>query len=371
MRKAVGACAVATLVAALAGGVVASGDPVARIRHAWATFKGGYAANAHTGSRLVSGLGSERYDFYRVALDEFLAHPVLGIGADNFAQQYLRHGRSTETPHYPHSVELRTLSQTGLSGTLLAVVGLGAALLAAGRAIRGPDRLGGVVAAAALAGFAYWAVHGSFDWLWEFAGLGATAFALLGLACSLSWRPEAPARRAHQARSDAARARRARAGWALAGLLVAGLLLIAAAVSLGAPWLSELQVERAARVWPVRPGEAYARLESAAGLNPLSPQPYLLAGGIASRRGELRRAEREFSRALARTPGDAYATLELGAIASQRGAQPRALRLLERAAFLNPRDPLVREALAIVRRGERIDVAALNRQLLRRGSAIE
>ena len=127
VRKAVGACAVATLVVVLAGGVVASGDPAARIRHAWDTFKGGYAANAHTGSRLVSGLGSERYDFYRVALDEFLAHPVLGIGVDNFAEQYLRHGRSTETPHYPHSVELRTLTQTGLIGTLLAVVGLGAA----------------------------------------------------------------------------------------------------------------------------------------------------------------------------------------------------------------------------------------------------
>ena len=147
----------------------------------------GYAANSTTGSRLTSGLGSSRYDFYRVALDEFAAHPLLGIGADNFAEPYLAHGRSTETPRYPHSVELRTLAQTGLLGALLAVVGLGAALLAAWRALaRHPDPLARAVAAAALAGFAYWAVHGSFDWFWEFAGLGAPAFALLGLACALA-----------------------------------------------------------------------------------------------------------------------------------------------------------------------------------------
>ena len=150
----------------------------------------GYAANSPSGSRLTSGLGSNRYDFYRVALNEFVAHPLVGIGADNFQQQYLVHGRSDETPHYPHSVELRTLAQTGLVGALLALVGLGAALLAGVRAAlasiaRRADPLGGAVAAAALGGFAYWLVHGSVDWFWEFAGLGAPAFALLGLACAL------------------------------------------------------------------------------------------------------------------------------------------------------------------------------------------
>src|SRR5208282_6780207 len=108
---------------------IAAGNPVTRVRHGWDTFKSGYAATNSSGSRLTSGLGSNRYDFYRVALDEFAAHPLLGIGADNFQQQYLAHGRSRETPHYPHSVELRTLTETGLVGALLALVGLGAALL--------------------------------------------------------------------------------------------------------------------------------------------------------------------------------------------------------------------------------------------------
>ena len=185
------ALAVLTLVVILAGGVVATGNPLKRIEHGWHTFKVGYGADSAGGNHLVSGLGSNRYDFYRVALDEFATHPLVGIGADNFQQQYLVHGRSNETPHYPHSVELRTLTETGLIGTLLALAGLAAALLAAARGLRGSDPLGRAVVAAALAGFGYWVVHGSFDWFWEFAGLGAPAFALLGLACALAGRPRA------------------------------------------------------------------------------------------------------------------------------------------------------------------------------------
>ncbi len=136
---------------------------------------------------MLSGLGSNRYDFYRVALDEFVAHPLVGIGADNFQQQYLVHGRSDETPRYPHSVELRTLAETGArSAPCSPSSGSARRYWPAWRAMRRSDPLVRAVAAAALAGFGYWVVHGSFDWFWEFAGLGASAFALLGIACSLA-----------------------------------------------------------------------------------------------------------------------------------------------------------------------------------------
>ena len=237
---------------------------------------------------------------------------------DNYTQQYLRHGRSLETPHYPHSVELRTLSQTGIVGGLLALMGLAAALVAAMRAMRPPpelgpagegegeageregegegptgtdaiggspdDSLGRYVAAAALAGFGYWAVHGSVDWFWEFAGLGAPAFALLGLACALT-----PRRAALEGASEGApRARVRRVA------LAVGMLALAAVVaaSLVAPWLSQLEVQSAARVWPAAPAKAYARLHDAANLNPLSDEPDLLAGSIALRLGEVSRADR-------------------------------------------------------------------------------
>jgi tetratricopeptide (TPR) repeat protein len=389
VHRGVGALAVLALVAILAGGVAAAGNPVHRIEHGWHTFKVGYSANSKGDNRLVSGLGSNRYDFYRVALDEFLHHPLLGIGADNFEQQYLVHGRSVETPHYPHSVELRTLSQTGLVGALLALVGLGAALLASTRGLRGSDRLGRAVVAAALAGFAYWVVHGSFDWFWEFAGLGAPAFALLGLACGLA--PRAPvvltstaysarpastpgSEIATEAPSSAAGTSGSRSisagtpGRRPAALRPLGIgvgsLLAVAALSLAAPWLSQREVQSAARVWTESPQTAYARLNKAALLNPLSDEPYLVAGSIALRFGDLTRAGHEFALALGRQPGDAYATLELGAIASSENEPRRALALLERAARLNPRDPLTRQALRLAREGKRVSIEELNRSIL-------
>ncbi|MGP8242689.1 MAG: O-antigen ligase family protein [Solirubrobacteraceae bacterium] len=355
VRRGVGAVAIATLVIVLAGGLIAAGNPVARARHAWDTFKSGsgYGANSTGSNRLISGLGSGRYDFYRVALDEFVAHPLMGIGADNFQEQYLAHGRSEETPKYPHSVELRTLVETGLVGALLALVGLGAALVAGWRALRRSDPLGRAVAAAALAGFAYWVVHGSFDWFWEFAGLGASAFAMLGLACALAPRRVAPS----GPRGHSQSVRRL-------GILAGAVVGLLAAASLIAPWLSQLEVESAARIWPKAPATAYARLNDAAQLNPLSDEPYVVAGSIALRFDDLKRADREFARALKRTPGDAYATLELGAIASARGDRKTSLVLLERAVRLNPRDPTTRQTLRLVRRGEHVNIQELNRSIL-------
>jgi tetratricopeptide (TPR) repeat protein len=388
VHRGVAAVAIATLVIGLVGGWVVAGNPVARARHAWDTFKSGsgYAANSVGDNRLTSGLGSNRYDFYRVALDEFIAHPLLGIGADNFQQQYLAHGRSEETPHYPHSVELRTLSQTGLVGALLALVGLGAALAAGRRALWRSDPLGRTVAAAALAGFAYWVVHGSFDWFWEFAGLGASAFAMLGLACALAPRrgvPDAVYALGGSGPSASLSAQRAEASpslevapfssWRLRppglsirrlGVLVGAIVALVAAGSLTAPWLSQLEVQSAARVWTKAPQTAYTRLNDAARLNPLSDEAYLVAGSIALRFDDLARADHEFALALGRTPGDAYAALERGAIASTENDRRGALELLERAARLNPRDPLTRQALRLVREGKRVSVEELNRSIL-------
>jgi tetratricopeptide (TPR) repeat protein len=385
--SAVTALSVVVLLAVLAGGLAAAGNPVTRVRHAWDTFTSerGYAANG-SGSRLTSGLGSSRYDFYRVALDEFTAHPLVGIGADNFAQAYLAHGRGDETPHYPHSVELRTLAETGLLGALLAIVGLAAALLACLRAVRAgsaPDRdpLARAVAAAALGGFGYWVVHGSFDWFWEFAGLGAPAFALLGLCCSLSSTsaeqsalaaastegPDGgdgarPVRRRRRRRS-----RRRQKMIQRVAILAAGTLLTAvAAISLALPWFSQLEIQSAAKIWTTSPARAYSQLGDAARLDPLSDEAELVSGTIALRYEDLTRADHEFTLALGRNPDDVYATLVEGVIASAAGDRTRSLALLARAARLDPHEQIAQEALTVVREGRRISLAAFNRAILGR-----
>src|SRR5439155_20359472 len=98
--------------------VLAVADPGGELDKAWHSFKKPSPVTGERG-RLSSGLGSNRYDFYRVALDEFADHPIAGTGVDNFTADYLVRGRSQETPRYPHSLELRTLAETGIVGALL------------------------------------------------------------------------------------------------------------------------------------------------------------------------------------------------------------------------------------------------------------
>jgi tetratricopeptide (TPR) repeat protein len=139
---------------------------------------------------------------------------------------------------------------------------------------------------------------------------------------------------------------------------------------LGAPWLSERQIQSAARIWPKAPLAAYSRLGDAAKLNPLSDRAYLVEGSIALRFGDLARAQDAFSKALKRVPDDAYATLELGAIASETGTRAKALEMLERAVRRNPRDTLARQALKTVLAGRRVSVEDLNRAILLKAEAL-
>jgi tetratricopeptide (TPR) repeat protein len=354
VRRAWGAVVVAAVVLGSVVALVAAHGPVRPVQRAWDSFKGGYASTQTPGTRLVSGLGSNRYDFYRVALDVFADHPIAGTGADNFFEDYLAHGRSSETPRYPHDLALRALAQTGLIGALALLAAFAAALAAAWRAMRAADPLAGAVAAGATMAFAYWLVHGMTDWFWEWAGLGAPAFALLGLACAL-----AP-RRAEEAGAAAALARPRT-------VVLSGAVLLAGAVAIAGPWLAERDMERAGAVFAARPFESYSRLDRAADLDPFSDRPALLAGSIALRYGDLGRARTAFSAARHRNPRGQYATLELGAIASVQGRRAEAGRLLTRAVALAPRDATAREALGVVRAGGIVDLSALNRRILAAG----
>ncbi len=356
-RRAVGAVVIALAVVSAVAALVIAGDPIGRAADAWDSFKGGYTEQQlkAEGTRLASGLGSNRYDFFRVALDQFAAAPITGAGAENFLEDYLQEGRSAETPRYPHSVIFRTLGQLGLVGAALLLVVLGAAVAALWRALRQADAMAGAVAGAAAIVFVYWFVHGSFDWFWEYGGLGASAFAMLGLALALVPRADRP-----DARPFAA----GRRG------LVAIPVLAVAACTLVAPWLAERWVDEASATWSRSPGEAFDLLDRAAAANPLSSRPYLAAGVIAVRVDDLPRAREEFRNALEREPRSYYAALELGAIASEFGRREEALDWLERARQASPRDPIVRRAIARVRAGGRVTAAEINAAILKRARGL-
>lgn len=355
VHRGVAAAGIVTLVVVLGVALAVAGNPFTRISDAWDSFKHGYTNTP--GQPLAQGLGSGRYDFYTVSLDLFSAHPVAGIGADNFQQDYLAVRKSGETPRYPHSLEMRTLAQTGVVGALLLIGFIAAALTAAAMALRRGPALGRAVAAAAFTAFAYWLIHGSFDWFWEFAGLGVPAFAMIGLACGLCPRPAPPVT------GDDERP--------LLPRLAVIAALVVGVISMALPWLSDVSTQYAADHWRSDPAAAYRRLDRAASLDPLSPEPYLAAGTIALKRSEQARARASFRKALQRQSRSAYATLELGALASTYDDQAEAARLLARAVRLDPRDELARKALADVRAGRHVSIDALNAAILGRVKAVE
>ena len=140
----------------------------------------------------------------------------------------------------------------------------------------------GAAAGAAGAVFVYWFLHGSVDWFWEFAGLGAPAMAMLGLAAGLAPRGElagAPAPAAHVVAPRPGAGRRAALAVALASCCWPD------------PGSRTWRSTGRPRPGAARPDGAFKRLDRARKLNPVSAQPDLAAGTIALRLGRLDQAE--------------------------------------------------------------------------------
>ncbi len=344
VRTGVGTLVAAVVAIAVVLVVVAVGNPATKASDAWNDFKSGEDQAEQGSSRFTTG-GTNRYDFWVVAWDLFERDPLTGIGSENFQEDYLRLGKSGEEPRFPHSIELGVLSQTGLIGFLLFFAALGAAAVSAFRGLRATPAAAAAAAAAA-ASFVYWLLHASVDWFWEFPALTGPAVALLGLAGALGTQ-----------RREVNPQRKLVPLVAVVGL---GVL----AISLTAPWLSARESDRAAKEWQSGIGNAYSRLDRARALNPLSPQPDLMAGTIALRVEDQAEAQSRFEAALERQPRVAYALLELGVIAAEQGRRQVATRLLSAALRESPRDDVARDILTDVRKGQPVSSAEVNKRIL-------
>lgn len=163
---------VAAIAAALLAGLalLATADP-----------RTGTPPTGATAARVVSA-DSNRYAYWRVALDQFADEPVRGAGAGAFRVAWRRERTVPEAAVDAHSLYVETLGELGLVGLALLGALLAAVAVCARRAYRG--------AAAATAGptaaLAVWAVHAGLDWDWEMPALTLVALALAGLLCALS-----------------------------------------------------------------------------------------------------------------------------------------------------------------------------------------
>ena len=345
-RIGVGVLAAAAVTAVV---LLAALRPWQRVDSEWRSFK--YGAEPGGNSSHFGGLGSNRYDFWRVGLVEFKRHPVQGIGVDNFLVPYLQQRRSIEEPMYPHSLAIRLLSQTGIIGTALFAGFLAFTLLVVERIPAGRER---DLARILVVGASAWILHGLVDWLWEMPVLGVLGMGLLGAACGL-----APRREPRETR-----------GWLPSRrLLLAGGLGVAlvAAASLAVPWIAQREVQQAAATWRADPAGAFSTLSRARTLNPLSDQADLVAGAIASHLHRYEEMEQRFGNAVKRSPDDWYANLELGIAASLTGHHELAAASLGRAAALDPGDLVVRRVRETFAAGRRIDSDAVDREFAEAG----
>ncbi len=345
-RAAVAAVAAFALAAAGLGAVAAThGHPLRFVSRQWRGFSHQqtvFATGSHFGD-----VGSGRYDFWRAALDAFAAHPIGGLGQDNFADYYVTHRRTSEEPSWTHSLEMRLLAHTGIVGTALFVVFLVAALVAALRARR-RDGLPGAVAGAALIPLTVWLIHGSIDWFWEIPALSGPALGFLAVGAALTHPAavETPAPVAEPvpvARAAPVAARRARVG-RRAGLVLASVVFAAAALALALPYLATREVSLASDVGVSNPPTALHDLARAATLDPLSAEPARVAGLIALRAGLYREAQERFAEAIAREPGGWLAWLGAGLAASSLDERDLARRDLARAVAINDAQPAVVQA---------------------------
>ena len=284
-NRLIGFGAVGTAIVAVVAFVIASGDPINWLEDRVDEFlTQGSPEAGQSASRFQVDAGTERDDFWRVAIESAKDEPLLGVGGGGYQYAFLleRDEGGAESVRDAHSVELEMLSELGIPGLALFLIAIASAAVGAWQSRR-PGGRDALLAACALAAGAYWLTHASLDWFWPFAGVTAPVIGLLGSAA-------APPR-AEPAESAPTWRRRA--------VAAAACVL---AISVIPPYLAGRYVDAAYAGWRTDLEEAMAFLDHASDLNPLSVEPLMTRGAILQAAGEDEAAIEAFEEAAAERP---------------------------------------------------------------------
>ncbi len=293
----------------------------------------------------------ERPDYWRVALDMFSASPLIGAGTGSFEHEYTADRRYAKHSRFAHDVYLRFLGEEGLVGLLLLLGFLVVTAVFAARARWRGDAGPAWVVAAAIATMAYVLTHASLDWLDELPAVFAPALALPLVAL---------------ATTGGGREDRSPGGWPAA--LLGGLVAAFALVALTLPWLSLRYLERAEDNLARGPGPTFADLRRAHDLDPISLVPLLAEARIAIDYGEDARARRALAESI-EIEDNWYAHFQLALLDSRAGRFADARREIARARELSASDSVLARFEEMIEAGERLDPAAINRELANAASA--
>ena len=130
-------------------------------------------------SRFTTGAGN-RYDYWRVAWNQFRDEPLRGVGAGNYDRTYFLERRTTEDIRQPHSIELQSTRRARPRRGRRARRCSWARSWSGSRgapAPRAPSLEDRGLAVAAGGAFLVWLVHTSVDWLHLIPGVTGLALA--------------------------------------------------------------------------------------------------------------------------------------------------------------------------------------------------
>ena len=157
-------------VAAGIGLAILAGAPLAAV-----ALDRGAAESSATASRL-DDVGSNRYEYWDVALESWWDEPLRGSGTAGFRVDWLRDRDVDEPVRDAHSLYLETAAELGLVGLVLLALLLAGVVAGAAAALRRErDLMVGPVAALSV-----FAVHAALDWDWEMPAVALPAIVLAG-----------------------------------------------------------------------------------------------------------------------------------------------------------------------------------------------
>jgi hypothetical protein len=323
-RRAVERLALGVLVAVVAVGVVAlvvEAKPEGWFRDF--TAQPTNAALQGGPEHLVNASSSSRWLWWKEAWRAWEKQPWRGTGAGTFELTHRLLRTNTIVVTEPHNVPLQFLTETGLVGFVLVLLGVGAAAVGVVKRLR-PARDPAVVALAVLC-VAY-VLHTLVDFDWDFVAVSAPFLLTLGALLG------GPAVRDEP-----------RVVWSPLPVAVAAAL----ALSLLTPWFAQRDTDSAqAAIFDGRPLVALRDARSARSLNPLALDPLLAEAAALEQLGDVQGARSVYIDAVELQPLNWRAWFELGRFEEGQQDWPRALPALRRAVDLDPQNPLAQAELA-------------------------
>ena len=272
---------------------------------------------APAGATRIASLSSNgRREAWRISGRMLAEHPVAGAGAGQFSRHW---GTDRHKSYFyffilqPHSLELELLSELGIIGLGFFAAFVATAVLCAVRAV---SRSHGAIAMAVLLALL---AEATVDWTWSFPAVVLPVALTVGAA------------------ADPTRVRRLR----FPGAIAVPVLAVAALV-LVAPYLADLQLDRAQALASTNPDKAWDLSRQAERLNPWDDRVYELQGKIAdsSRLYTLAAQKYEKSATLARKPWLGY--FQAAYAEKTDGDKTAQAAACKRALAANPFDQLFR-----------------------------